>query len=39
VHFRTLINRLCRDGRAFVEMDEARLTTTSWRVVAQKSVV
>ena len=39
VHFKTLIERLCRDGRAFVEMDEARLTTTSWRIVAQKPLV
>jgi sterol 24-C-methyltransferase len=39
VHFRTLIDRLCRDGKAFVEMDEARLTTTSWRIVALKPVV
>jgi sterol 24-C-methyltransferase len=39
VHFKTLIERLCRDGRAFVEMDEARLTTTSWRIVAQKPMV
>jgi sterol 24-C-methyltransferase len=39
VHFKTLIERLCRDGKAFVEMDEARLTTTSWRIVAQKPMV
>jgi sterol 24-C-methyltransferase len=39
VHFWTLIDRLCRDGKAFVEMDEVRLTTTSWRIVALKPVV
>lgn len=38
-HFGVLIERLCRDGRAFVEMDLARLTTTSYRVVALKPVV
>lgn len=36
-HFKTLINRLCLDGQAFVKMDRMRLTTTSYRVIAQKS--
>ncbi|KAM7217367.1 S-adenosyl-L-methionine-dependent methyltransferase [Rhypophila decipiens] len=36
VHFRTLINRLCLDGEAFVKMDKMRLITTSYWVVAMK---
>lgn len=35
-HFKTLINRLCLDGKAFVKMDEMRLTTTSYRFIAEK---
>lgn len=35
-HFKTLINRLCLDGQAFVKMDEMRLITTSYRIIAQK---
>jgi sterol 24-C-methyltransferase len=27
-HFKTLINRLCLDGQAFVKMDRMRLATT-----------
>ena len=35
-HFRTLIDRFCLDGQAFVEMDNLRLITTTYRIVAQK---
>ncbi|KAI1329222.1 S-adenosyl-L-methionine-dependent methyltransferase [Xylariaceae sp. FL0255] len=35
-HFKTLIDRLCLDGQAFVEMDDRRLVTTTYRIVAQK---
>ncbi len=35
-HFKTLINRLCLDGQAFVKMDNMRLITTSYRIVAVK---
>ncbi|BCS21149.1 class I SAM-dependent methyltransferase [Aspergillus puulaauensis] len=35
-HFKTLINRLCLDGQAFVKMDKMRLITTSYRIIAQK---
>ncbi|KPM40746.1 hypothetical protein AK830_g5817 [Neonectria ditissima] len=35
-HFKTLIDRLCLDGQAFVEMDALRLITTTHRIVAQK---
>lgn len=35
-HFNTLINRFCLDGQAFVEMDNMRLITTTYRIVAQK---
>ncbi|KAL6231904.1 hypothetical protein BDW75DRAFT_218993 [Aspergillus navahoensis] len=35
-HFKTLINRLCLDGQAFVKMDKRRLVTTSYRIIAQK---
>ncbi|KAK3393479.1 S-adenosyl-L-methionine-dependent methyltransferase [Podospora didyma] len=35
-HFKTLINRLCLDGEAFVKMDTMRLITTSYWVVAEK---
>ncbi|KAL5333723.1 S-adenosyl-L-methionine-dependent methyltransferase [Aspergillus crustosus] len=36
-HFKTLINRLCLDGEAFVKMDKMRLVTTSYRIIAQKA--
>ena len=35
-HFKTLINRLCLDGEAFVKMNTTRLITTSYWVVAVK---
>ncbi|PYH88776.1 S-adenosyl-methionine-sterol-C-methyltransferase [Aspergillus ellipticus CBS 707.79] len=35
-HFKTLINRLCLDGEAFIKMDTMRLVTTSYRIIAQK---
>ncbi|KAK8138113.1 Cycloartenol-C-24-methyltransferase [Apiospora sp. TS-2023a] len=35
-HFKTLINRLCLDGQAFVKMDNMRLSTTTYRVMAEK---
>ena len=35
-HFKTLIDRLCLDGQAFVKMDEMRLITTSYRLIAEK---
>ena len=35
-HFTTLIDRFCLDGQAFVEMDNLRLITTTYRIVAQK---
>lgn len=35
-HFKTLINRLCLDGEAFVKMDKMRLVTTSYSIIAQK---
>lgn len=35
-HFKTLINRLCLDGQAFVKMDTMRLITTSYRIIAEK---
>ncbi|KAH8665601.1 S-adenosyl-L-methionine-dependent methyltransferase [Ilyonectria robusta] len=38
-HFKTLFDRLCLDGQAFVEMDNLRLITTTWRIVAQKPAV
>ncbi|KAK6064688.1 methyltransferase domain-containing protein [Seiridium cupressi] len=38
-HFKTLINRLCLDGQAFVKMDAMRLCTTVYRVVAEKPSV
>ncbi|KAF7556513.1 hypothetical protein G7Z17_g1371 [Cylindrodendrum hubeiense] len=36
LHFKTLFDRLCLDGQAFVEMDNLRLITTTYRIVAQK---
>lgn len=38
-HFKTLINRLCLDGQAFVKMDNMRLISTVYRVVAEKPLV
>jgi sterol 24-C-methyltransferase len=35
-HFKTLFDRLCLDGQAFVEMDSMRLITTTYRIVAEK---
>jgi len=35
-HFKPLIDRLCLDGQAFVKMDQMRLATTSYRIVAMK---
>ncbi|KAI1840955.1 hypothetical protein JX265_010427 [Neoarthrinium moseri] len=35
-HFKPLINRLCLDGQAFVKMDNQRLITTVYRIVAEK---
>ena len=35
-HFKTLINRLCLDGQAFVKMDRMRLVSTTYLVVARK---
>ena len=35
-HFKTLINRFCLDGLAFIHMDNMRLATTSYHIVAQK---
>lgn len=35
-HFKTLMNRLCLDGQAFVKLDQLRLGTTVYRVVAEK---
>ncbi|KAK2072616.1 hypothetical protein P8C59_006958 [Phyllachora maydis] len=37
-HFRTLFDRFCLDGEAFVKMDEMRLITTSYWIVAEKPV-
>ncbi|KAI5455978.1 S-adenosyl-methionine-sterol-C methyltransferase [Mariannaea sp. PMI_226] len=37
-HFKTLFDRLCLDGQAFVEMDNMRLITTTYRIVAQKPI-
>ncbi|KAI1496847.1 S-adenosyl-L-methionine-dependent methyltransferase [Biscogniauxia marginata] len=35
-HFKILFDRLCLDGQAFVEMDNMRLITTTYRFVAEK---
>jgi sterol 24-C-methyltransferase len=35
-HFKTLFDRLTKDGQAFVEADRERLVTTSYYIVAQK---
>ncbi|KAI0970227.1 S-adenosyl-L-methionine-dependent methyltransferase [Xylaria arbuscula] len=37
-HFKILFDRLCLDGQAFVEMDNMRLITTTYRIVAEKPV-
>ncbi|KAH6885700.1 S-adenosyl-methionine-sterol-C-methyltransferase [Thelonectria olida] len=37
-HFKTLVDRFCLDGQAFVEMDNMRLITTTYRIVAEKAV-
>ncbi len=36
VHFKTLIDRFCLDGQAFLKMDRMRLATTTYWIVAQK---
>jgi sterol 24-C-methyltransferase len=36
VHFKTLFDRLTKDGEAFVEADRLRLVTTSYYIVAEK---
>ncbi|KAI5859622.1 S-adenosyl-L-methionine-dependent methyltransferase [Durotheca rogersii] len=36
LHFKTLIDRFCLDGQAFVKMDNMRLITTTYRIVAEK---
>lgn len=38
LHFKTLINRLCLNRQAFVQMDCKRLATTSYRILARKPV-
>lgn len=35
-HFKVLVDRLCLDGEAFVEMDRKGLVTTSWWWVAER---
>lgn len=35
-HLKTLVDRLCLDGRAFVEMDRGGLVSTSWRIIARR---
>ncbi|OTA98723.1 hypothetical protein M426DRAFT_17130 [Hypoxylon sp. CI-4A] len=35
-HFKILIDRLCLDGQAFVQMDNMRLITTTYRIIAEK---
>jgi sterol 24-C-methyltransferase len=35
-HFTTLIDRLCLDGDAFVQMDQMDLITTTWSIIAKK---
>jgi len=36
VHLKTLMDRFCLDGEAFVKMDNMRLCTTTYRIVAEK---
>ncbi|KAI0005841.1 S-adenosyl-L-methionine-dependent methyltransferase [Xylariaceae sp. FL0662B] len=38
-HFKLLIDRLCLDGQAFVTMDNMRLITTTYRIIAEKPSV
>ncbi|KAI2619498.1 S-adenosyl-L-methionine-dependent methyltransferase [Hypomontagnella submonticulosa] len=38
-HFKVLIDRLCLDGQAFVKMDNMRLITTTYRIIAEKPLV
>ncbi|KAI1412513.1 S-adenosyl-L-methionine-dependent methyltransferase [Hypoxylon sp. FL1857] len=38
-HFKVLIDRLCLDGQAFVQMDNMRLITTTYRIIAEKPSV
>ncbi|KAI0104084.1 S-adenosyl-L-methionine-dependent methyltransferase [Hypoxylon sp. NC0597] len=38
-HFKILIDRLCLDGQAFVQMDNMRLITTTYRIIAEKPSV
>ncbi|KAK5630050.1 hypothetical protein RRF57_005765 [Xylaria bambusicola] len=38
-HFKILFDRLCLDGQAFVEMDNMRLITTTYRIVAEKPLI
>ncbi|KAI0175496.1 S-adenosyl-L-methionine-dependent methyltransferase [Hypoxylon sp. FL1284] len=38
-HFKLLFDRLCLDGQAFVEMDNMRLITTTYRIIAEKPLV
>ncbi|KAI2464968.1 S-adenosyl-L-methionine-dependent methyltransferase [Annulohypoxylon bovei var. microspora] len=38
-HFRILMDRLCLDGQAFVQMDNMRLITTTYRIIAEKPSV
>ncbi|XDG07290.1 hypothetical protein ABKA04_006905 [Annulohypoxylon sp. FPYF3050] len=35
-HFKILMDRLCLDGQAFVQMDNMRLITTTYRIIAEK---
>ncbi|VUC30122.1 unnamed protein product [Clonostachys rosea] len=36
LHFTTLIDRFCLDGKAFEQMDDMGLITTTYRIVAQR---
>ncbi|KAF6824519.1 methyltransferase domain-containing protein [Colletotrichum musicola] len=36
-HLKRLVDRLCLDGQAFVEMDKGGLVSTSWRIVARRA--
>ncbi|KAI1773890.1 S-adenosyl-L-methionine-dependent methyltransferase [Hypoxylon cercidicola] len=38
-HFKLLFDRLCLDGQAFVQMDNMRLITTTYRIIAEKPLV
>jgi len=39
LHFKTLMDRFVLDGEAFVKMDNMRLCTTTYRIVAEKPMV